>query len=640
MSSVSVIIPVFNTAAYLRRCLDSVLEGDFRDIEVICVDDCSTDASPDILDGYSARDPRVRIIRFSENRRVSAARNAAISAARGEYLYFLDSDDWLDPGYLGAMYSKAVETGQDVVVNTSWIKEYEDGRPGVKGEGLSEGFHSVETVQSLFYPTVWTRLFKASFISRHGLSFPEDICQGEDYIFASLAETLQDRSYSFKGPYYHYLQRAGSLNHTKNTGQIFNSLRLFGEWERRGISPEGKKIFYAGSLVIDSKETYDTLRDWFVRVEPYVDRHRELYVPFDLFCLEAVADTGSYEEFLSRFNPNLSVSFIREKRAVKPAVSVLIPVYNTAGELQECLDSVTGQTLSDIEVICIDDCSTDGSGAILDRAAAGDGRIRVIHFPENRGVFAARNTAMDAARGEYVYFMDSDDRIDPDYLEAMLSKARDTGCNILINTAVDIVRGGGKGRVSDNYTFVGPEGRYAARAVRNGFSTVVWARFYRKAFLEKTGVRSPALGGGVEDNFFVLLNECIGEGAYVFRGPFYHHIEREGCLSETSGNAFREMQVGRMIYDELVLRGLDPGKAGRLFNSNRKTELRNEEEYAFTRKFFTDASDAIREGIEDYPPAARLLFETVLSCPDYDAFRKECGPSFTLYCIRKTLMKK
>ena len=116
MSSVSVIIPVFNTAAYLRRCLDSVLEGDFRDIEVICVDDCSTDASPDILDGYSARDPRVRIIRFNENRRVSAARNAAISAARGEYLYFLDSDDWLDPGYLGAMYSKAVETGQDVVV--------------------------------------------------------------------------------------------------------------------------------------------------------------------------------------------------------------------------------------------------------------------------------------------------------------------------------------------------------------------------------------------------------------------------------------------------------------------------------------------------------------------------------------------
>lgn len=94
-----------------------------------------------------------------------------------------------------------------------------------------------------------------------------------------------------------------------------------------------------------------------------------------------------------------------------PLVSVVVPVYNAEPYLRECLDSLFGQTLKEIEIIAVDDGSTDGSGKILDEFAARDRRLKVIH-QENAGVSAARNRGIKAARGRYLTFVDADDRID------------------------------------------------------------------------------------------------------------------------------------------------------------------------------------------------------------------------------------
>ena len=96
--------------------------------------------------------------------------------------------------------------------------------------------------------------------------------------------------------------------------------------------------------------------------------------------------------------------------------SIIIPVYNVAQYLRECLDSVLAQTFGDWEAICVDDGSTDGSAAILDEYAAKDARFRVIH-QENAGVSAARNAALDAAKGEFFLFLDGDDLLRNDALE-------------------------------------------------------------------------------------------------------------------------------------------------------------------------------------------------------------------------------
>ena len=113
-----------------------------------------------------------------------------------------------------------------------------------------------------------------------------------------------------------------------------------------------------------------------------------------------------------------------------PKVSVIIPVYNTEPWLKECLDSVLRQTMAGFEVICVDDGSTDRSGAILKDYAARDARFCVIS-QKNKGQSAARNAGINVARGTYIYFLDSDDYIEPDLLE--------TACRELDKKKLDIV---------------------------------------------------------------------------------------------------------------------------------------------------------------------------------------------------------
>ena len=97
MQTISVVIPSFNTERYLERCLDSVQRQSFRDLEILCIDDGSTDRTPEILRERAVSDDRIRIISLPENHGVPYARNLAIDEARGKYLYYMDSDDWIDP---------------------------------------------------------------------------------------------------------------------------------------------------------------------------------------------------------------------------------------------------------------------------------------------------------------------------------------------------------------------------------------------------------------------------------------------------------------------------------------------------------------------------------------------------------------
>ena len=105
-----------------------------------------------------------------------------------------------------------------------------------------------------------------------------------------------------------------------------------------------------------------------------------------------------------------------------PKVSVIIPVYNTEKYLRKCLESVINQTLKDIEIICINDCSTDDSLKILNDIK--DERLKILNLPQNSGVSFARNRGIDEAKGEYISFVDSDDFIAPDFLEKLYNKSQ------------------------------------------------------------------------------------------------------------------------------------------------------------------------------------------------------------------------
>ena len=334
MQTISVVIPSFNTERYLERCLDSVQRQSFRDLEILCIDDGSTDRTPEILRERAVSDDRIRIISLPENHGVPYARNLAIDEARGKYLYYMDSDDWIDPDYLEEMFVRAERTGQNVVINGNWYLEYDDpskrrhcGRFGFVRE--EAGFYAPVIVQSNFFPTVWARLYRLDYIREKGIRSP--LLKGgvEDNYFTAMAEILQERSYIFNGPFYHYYQREGSL--VRQPDAVFHHFENFRVFldalHERGIPPQAARRFYTlDRLDVNTRERFDFLRKFFVDVEPDVRACPELYGALDAFMMMAFVSCPDYETFLSRFGrmPHLKFAARMLRETVFPTVCQIL----------------------------------------------------------------------------------------------------------------------------------------------------------------------------------------------------------------------------------------------------------------------------------------------------------------------------
>ena len=190
---ISIIVPVYRVEAYLPQCVESLMRQTDQDIEIILVDDGSPDKSPEICDAYARKDHRIHVI-HQPNAGVSAARNAGLKTAKGEYIGFVDPDDWVSPDMFGAM-RKAAETYQAELVICGYAYCHEDGTIDEKRlyeqkptETLTQ--KDVMRRMSDMPPTlrhvVWNKLFRKSLLQ--GVEFPESLRSSEDVWF--LAECL------------------------------------------------------------------------------------------------------------------------------------------------------------------------------------------------------------------------------------------------------------------------------------------------------------------------------------------------------------------------------------------------------------------------------------------------------------------
>jgi len=221
---VSVIVPVYNVAPYLPRCLDALVRQTLREIEILCVDDGSTDGSADILDVYAAKDARIRVIRQA-NAGAGAARNRGLEQAVGEYLFFFDPDDSCARDMLAGLYRRAVETRADVVVAGKILVEAETGRViERKGFGpamwaLPQPFSSRDAAADIFTfakSVPWDKFFRRAFILGNGLRF-QNTRRSNDVCFVDLSLALANRIALVPEAYYRYsVDRAGSLQSNKD----------------------------------------------------------------------------------------------------------------------------------------------------------------------------------------------------------------------------------------------------------------------------------------------------------------------------------------------------------------------------------------------------------------------------------------
>ena len=204
---VSVIIPVYNTEKYLEKCLDSVCNQTLSDIEIICINDCSTDNSREILNRYAADDERIKIINFEENKGAAAARNAGIDAATGEYVGFVDSDDYIDLNFYEKLYIGATTSNADIVKSnlkyTGW------------NTPSSGSYYNLNDVKKSKYKFnhVPTAIFKRSLLLQNNIFFPENLECAEDSVFEILAASACNKIEIVEDVCYYYVFRQNSLNH-------------------------------------------------------------------------------------------------------------------------------------------------------------------------------------------------------------------------------------------------------------------------------------------------------------------------------------------------------------------------------------------------------------------------------------------
>ena len=197
MPKVSVIIPIYNTDKYLRECINSVINQTLKDIEIICINDGSTDNSSEILNEYKSIDDRIIVIN-QKNQGVSVARNNGINAAKGEYIAFLDSDDYFTPNALYLMYKQITNTKSDIVNTKILVFSDDDNQEIVQkvNKRMEKYIHHGIIVDKSNYsnaidgysPTVWDKMFSKKFISDNNLEFlPHILHEDDDFWLKSCA---------------------------------------------------------------------------------------------------------------------------------------------------------------------------------------------------------------------------------------------------------------------------------------------------------------------------------------------------------------------------------------------------------------------------------------------------------------------
>lgn len=225
---ISVIVPVYNVEKYLNRCIDSILNQTLKQIEIILVDDGSTDNSPIICDEYCDRYENIKVI-HKENNRVAAARNDGIKIATGKYIALVDSDDWIEPNMLEEMYNKAEEFQTDITMcdlkKVSIESEYTVSQP------IREGYYNRSMIEIELFPCLimfeniefpptisnCICLFRRKFLIENDLFYDEDVYFCEDSIFGSKAMYNANGFYYMKNRYfYNYFYNPNSTTSTCN----------------------------------------------------------------------------------------------------------------------------------------------------------------------------------------------------------------------------------------------------------------------------------------------------------------------------------------------------------------------------------------------------------------------------------------
>ena len=240
---------------------------------------------------------------------------------------------------------------------------------------------------------------------------------------------------------------------------------------------------------------------------------------------------------------------------MESVVSIIVPVYNCSGFLPRCVASLRNQTYSSLEIILVDDGSTDGSAAVCDRLAASDSRIEVVH-KANGGVSSARNAGIEAAKGDYITFTDADDYVNPDHIQHLMDLMQRNGCDVAVCSFISEKEDKcsppqcGKGLL--NEIVYDRDSAVCELLAGGAVGGYVWNKLYRRELLD--GIRFRGDIRILEDlRFNYEVFEKVKKMSF---NPYksYHYIQRgQSAMHSRFGDEHRKMvETAKEIRDELA----------------------------------------------------------------------------------------
>lgn len=320
MTKLSIIVPVYNAELYLKRCLESILNQTFQDFEIICINDCSTDNSPEILREYS--DKRLKIINNEKNLGAALTRNAGITSAKGEYIYFLDADDYIDKEYLEKMVEKIEKENCDIVLNLSILNEENSNSREYKHPSMpqtspdGEYLDKITTIHDA--PCfIWARIYRKSFLDKNNLRFL-DIHSTEDVVFNAISSLETERTFVFFGPKYHYnINMTGltgsaksddnrDLQHIKAYSLIYDFLKEHNKLDNR------LKLFRVYPFMkVDTEEKFREYKQFFEKISDDLKKNENIYNELEKYFANSLLTSTNYEEYIKNYNKVVTIGFLR-----------------------------------------------------------------------------------------------------------------------------------------------------------------------------------------------------------------------------------------------------------------------------------------------------------------------------------------
>jgi len=241
MDKISIIIPIYNVEPYIKKCLDSVINQTYANLEIICVNDGSTDASGKICDEYAKKDSRVKVF-HKINGGVSSAKNLGLKNITGKYVGFMDADDWIEPDMYEILHKSAQEKNVPIII-ANYFKDTDAGSTSMINKARIPD-DVISTENMLLFPLkrdyymgfcgyLWNKLFSSDIFLSNGLHFNEKINYAEDVLlYTEAIITGKYIGIYIDKPLYHYYQRVGSISHSESIGAKVDILTVYKKVEK------------------------------------------------------------------------------------------------------------------------------------------------------------------------------------------------------------------------------------------------------------------------------------------------------------------------------------------------------------------------------------------------------------------------